>query len=91
MWRDDVEQGQDRAKTAVNVQDSFFYAMRRDGKPVHVYLVTGKRITGVLRRFDRYALVVESHGLEHLVYKHAVATVCLARGEGDHLAVSGTD
>jgi host factor-I protein len=84
-----VEQGQERAKVSVNVQDSFFYALRRDGRPIHVYLLTGKRLTGVLRRFDRYALIVESHGLEHLIYKHAVATVCVARGDGDHLAQSG--
>jgi host factor-I protein len=78
-----VEQTQDKSKTSVNVQDGFFYALRREGKLIHVYLLTGKRVTGVLRRFDRYALVVESHGLEHLVYKHAIATVCLVRGEGD--------
>ncbi len=84
-----MEQGQERSgersKVGVNVQDSFFYAMRRDGRPIHVYLLTGKRVTGILKRFDRYALIVESHGLEHLVYKHAVATVCLARGDGEHL------
>lgn len=78
-----MEQGQDKSKGGVNVQDGFFYALRREARPIHVYLVTGKRVTGVLRRFDRYALVVESHGLEHLVYKHAVATVCLARSEGE--------
>lgn len=74
----------DRSKaTNVNVQDGFFYAMRREARPIHVYLLTGKRITGVLRRFDRYVLVVESHGLEHLVFKHAVANVCAARSEGN--------
>ncbi|NWF99614.1 MAG: RNA chaperone Hfq [Thermoanaerobaculaceae bacterium] len=84
-----MEQGQERSKTAINVQDSFFYALRRDGRLVHVYLLTGKRVTGVLRRFDRYALVVESHGVEHLVYKHAVATVCPARSEGESVAKEG--
>jgi RNA chaperone Hfq len=83
-----VDQGQDRAKVNVNVQDSFYYAMRREGKPVHIYLLTGKRVTGVLRRFDRYALIIENHGLEHLVYKHAVATVCLARAESEQAAAS---
>ncbi len=78
-----MEQAQDKPKGNVNVQDGFFYALRREGKPIHVYLLTGKRVTGVLRRFDRYALVVESHGLEHLVYKHAVASVCLARPESE--------
>jgi len=78
-----MEQSQDRPRGSVNVQDGFFYALRRDSRPIHVYLLTGKRVTGVLRRFDRYALVVESHGLEHLIYKHAVASVCLARMDGE--------
>jgi host factor-I protein len=78
-----VDQAQDRPKGNVNVQDGFFYALRREGKPIHAYLLTGKRVTGVLRRFDRYALIVESHGLEHLIYKHAVASVCLARSESE--------
>lgn len=85
-----MDQTQERSKGPINVQDSFFYALRREGKPIHVYLLTGKRVTGVLRRFDRYALVVESHGLENLVYKHSVATVCLARlGEGEHVGAGG--
>ncbi|MCU0291456.1 MAG: RNA chaperone Hfq [Thermoanaerobaculaceae bacterium] len=85
-----MDQTQERGKGPVNVQDSFFYALRREAKPIHVYLLTGKRVTGVLRRFDRYALVVESHGLENLIYKHSVATVCLARlGEGEHVGPGG--
>ena len=78
-----MEQGQDRPKTSVNVQDGYFYNLRREARPIHVYLLTGKRLTGILRRFDRYALVVESHGLEHLIYKHAVASVCVARPDGE--------
>ena len=78
-----MDQGQERSKGGVNVQDGFFYALRREAKPIHIYLLTGKRLSGVLRRFDRYALVLENHGTEYLVYKHAVATVSLAKGNDD--------
>lgn len=78
-----MDQGAERGRGGINVQDGFFYALRRESRPVHIYLVTGKRLTGILRRFDRYALVLESHGAENLIYKHAVASVCLARGEGE--------
>lgn len=70
-------------RNAMDVQDSFLANLRREGKPVFVYLVTGKRLTGFIKRFDRYCLVVESHGQEHLVFKHAIASLCLARGEGE--------
>lgn len=84
-----MEQAQDKAKSTVNVQDSFFLALRREGRLIHVYLTTGKRLTGVIRRFDRYALIVESHGAEHLVYKHAIASVSIARGEGESVVGLG--
>ncbi|MGC8916060.1 MAG: RNA chaperone Hfq [Thermoanaerobaculum sp.] len=70
-------------KTNIDVQDGFLAQLRREGKMVFVYLLTGKRLTGTVKRFDRYCLVVESHGQEHLVFKHAVASICLARGEGE--------
>jgi host factor-I protein len=66
------------ASTSINIQDPFFYQLRKDARPVHVYLVSGKRLTGVLRRFDRYAIVLDSRGQEQLVYKHAIASVAPA-------------
>jgi RNA chaperone Hfq len=38
----------------INIQDPFFYQLRKESKTVHVYLVSGKRLTGIIRRFDRY-------------------------------------
>lgn len=70
-------------KLVMDVQDSFLASLRREGKPVFVYLVSGKRLTGLIKRFDRYCLVIESHGQEHLVFKHAVASLCVARGEAE--------
>jgi host factor-I protein len=59
----------------INIQDPFFYQLRKESRTVHVYLVSGKRLTGVIRRFDRFSVILENHGQEQLVYKHAVATI----------------
>jgi len=40
-----------------------------------VYLVSGKRLTGILRRFDRYSIILEKDNQEQLVYKHAIASI----------------
>lgn len=61
--------------STINVQDPFFYQLRKDARVVHVYLVSGKRLTGILRRFDRYAIILENGGSEQLVYKHAIASI----------------
>ena len=63
------------ASNTINIQDPFFYQLRKDSRTVHIYLVSGKRLTGVLRRFDRYAVILKNHGQEQLVYKHAVASI----------------
>jgi host factor-I protein len=62
----------------INIQDPFFYQLRKEARTVHVYLVNGKRLTGVLRRFDRFAIVIENRGNEQLVYKHAIASLAPA-------------
>ena len=66
----------------INIQDPFFYQLRKEARTIHVYLVSGKRLTGILRRFDRYAIVLENHGQEQLVYKHAIASIAPASGFG---------
>lgn len=64
--------------STINIQDPFFYQLRKEARTIHVFLLNGKRLTGVLRRFDRYAIIVETHGQEQLVYKHAIASITLS-------------
>lgn len=45
---------------------------------MEVELITGRRLLGRLKRFDRFAVVLESAGQEILVYKHAISTVAPA-------------
>jgi RNA chaperone Hfq len=35
-------------------------------------------LVGKLKRFDRFAVVIESQGKETLVYKHAIAQIASA-------------
>lgn len=62
-------------KPNINIQDGFLFQSLKDARPVAVELVTGKRLDGRIRRFDRFAVVLESQGREVLVYKHAIATI----------------
>ena len=62
-------------KAPINVQDSFFYNLRKDNVPVTVRLVSGEDRLGRLRRFDKFALVLEVEGREEMIYKHAIASI----------------
>ena len=61
--------------STINIQDPFFYQLRKDERMAHVYLTSGKRLTGILRRFDRFAIVLEHQGQEQIVFKHAIASI----------------
>ncbi len=66
------------SKPTINIQDGFLFQSLKDGKAVAVELTTGKRLEGRIRRFDRFAVVVEVAAREVLVYKHAIATIAAA-------------
>lgn len=64
---------------AQNIQDGFLNALRRDKALVIVYLVSGVKLSGRIRSFDKFALILESNGQEQLIFKHAISTVVLNR------------
>jgi host factor-I protein len=49
---------------------------------MYLELITGRSLLGRLKRFDRFAVVLESDGKEVLVYKHAIATLAAAPPQG---------
>lgn len=62
-------------KPNINIQDGFLFQNLKAASTLDVGLVTGKALQGRLRRFDRFAIVLELDGREVLVYKHAIATI----------------
>lgn len=65
-------------RPTINIQDGFLFQSLKDGRPMLLELVTGNRLDGRIRRFDRFAVVIETGGREVLVYKHAIATIAPA-------------
>jgi host factor-I protein len=66
------------AKHNINIQDGYLFQSLKEGQPMYLELVTGSHLVGRLKRFDRFAVVLESEGKEVLVYKHAIATIAAA-------------
>lgn len=62
-------------KQEINIQDGFLFHCLKNKLTVNVELTTGRSFEGRLKRFDRFALLLESGEGELLVYKHAVATI----------------
>lgn len=77
-----------QVKSPMNVQDGFYNQLRKENTLVYIYLLNGKRLTGKIRRFDRYAVVLGVRSREILVYKHAIASVTLGESESGEGPVS---
>jgi host factor-I protein len=61
-------------KSQVNLQDIFLNQMRKEKIPVTMYLVNGARLTGTIKGFDNFVILLKQDN-QHLVYKHAVSTI----------------
>ncbi|MCY3758721.1 MAG: RNA chaperone Hfq [Acidobacteria bacterium] len=58
-----------------NIQDVFLNHLRREKLPVTVFLMSGVKLTGRIKSFDKYAVILESGQREQLIFKHAISTV----------------
>ena len=61
------------------IQDEFFHRARREGGIVTIFLTSGKKLTGRIKGVDRFTLVLESHRVDQLIFKHAISTVTMGR------------
>ena len=64
-----------------NIQDGFLNAARKERTLVTIYLTSGTKLTGRIRSFDKYSVVLDSANQEQLIFKHAISTVVLPRAE----------
>ena len=72
-------------KPAQNIQDSFLNTARKDKTQITIYLLSGVKLTGRIRSFDKYSVVLETNNQEQLIFKHAISTVVMGRAShGSH-------
>ena len=76
----------DSNKPAQNIQDSFLNTARKERLSITIYLLSGVKLTGRIRSFDKYSVVLEANGQEQLIFKHAISTVVMGRVASTHVA-----
>ena len=72
------------SKPAQNIQDTFLNTVRKDKSAITIYLVSGVKLTGKIRSFDKYSVLLENNAQEQLIFKHAISTVVSTRGHHTH-------
>jgi host factor-I protein len=71
-------------KAAQNIQDTFLNTARKERSNLTIYLLSGVKLTGRIRSFDKYSVVLETNNQEQLIFKHAISTVTMGRSSHGH-------
>jgi host factor-I protein len=69
----------DAKATPQNIQDAFLNAARRERSTVTVYLLQGAKLTGRIKSFDKFSILLETGSQEQLLFKHAISTISHSR------------
>jgi host factor-I protein len=72
----------DAKATPQNIQDAFLNAARRERSTVTIYLLHGAKLTGRIKSFDKFSVLLESGSQEQLIFKHAISTIQHSRRSG---------
>jgi host factor-I protein len=58
-----------------NIQDAFLNTARRERTSVSIHLLHGAVLTGRIKSFDKFSVLLDVSGQEYLIFKHAISTI----------------
>jgi RNA chaperone Hfq len=61
--------------SVINVQESFLNVALASGKHLTVHLLNGAKVSGSVRSYDKYSIVLETNTQEQLIFKHSVSAL----------------
>ncbi len=66
-------------QTVQNIQDAFLNTARREKFGIVVHLMTGEKLSGRIKSFDKFSVLLDTGGQDNLIFKHAISTVSQSR------------
>jgi host factor-I protein len=66
--------------TQQNIQEAFLNNARKDKTFLTIYLMSGVKLSGRIKSFDKYSVILEASNQEQLIFKHAISTVVISKG-----------
>ena len=66
-------------KATQNIQDAFLNVVRKEKTAITIYLMSGVKLSGRIRSFDKFCLILENNHQEQLIFKHAISTIIAPR------------
>jgi len=87
----EIDKKEQPDKLAQNIQDGFLNSARKEKALVTIYLMTGIKLSGRIRSFDKFSLILDNNHQEQLIFKHAISTVSVHRSSGTVPAPATTE
>jgi len=66
-------------QTAQNIQDAFLNSARRERINVVVHLLQGATLSGRIKSFDKFSVLLDVSGQDVLIFKHSISTISQER------------
>ena len=66
-------------KLAQNIQEAFLNNARKEKTFLTIYLMSGVKLSGRIKSFDKYSVILETNNQEQLIFKRAISTVVVSR------------
>lgn len=70
----------EKQATQQNIQEAFLNNARKEKIYLTIYLMSGVKLSGRIKSFDKYSVILEANNQEQLIFKHAISTVVVSRG-----------
>ena len=73
--------------TAQNIQDAFLNTARREKSNVIFNLMNGDTLSGRIKSFDKFSVLIDVDGQDFLLFKHAISTISTEKRESNNIQV----
>ncbi len=70
--------------TVQNIKDAFLNTARRERFNVIVHLLHGATLSGRIKSFDKFSVLLDVSNQDFLIFKHAIATISIERKKPEH-------
>ncbi|PYS90370.1 MAG: RNA chaperone Hfq [Acidobacteria bacterium] len=64
---------------AQNIQDAFLNSARRERINVVIHLLQGATLSGRIKSFDKFSVLLDVGGQDVLIFKHSISTISQER------------
>ena len=65
--------------TTQNIQDAFLNTARRERHNIIIHLLHGATLSGRIKSFDKFSVLLDVGGQDFLIFKHAISTISQER------------